>query len=84
MARDLPRDLHAGGFAYIRARYDVPVRRMGSVTYRGEPGVVTDADGYLTIRLNSRLYKGSRIIVHPNDPELVYLPQQKASGGDGG
>jgi hypothetical protein len=73
MARPLKVSPHEGVFPYIRWRYNVPAKRGGRVTYRGQAGTITAAGPHLHIRLDEREYKSSRVIVHPADVELVYV-----------
>lgn len=60
-------------FEHIRRSYRVPCRRHAPVVYEGRAGKVTKATNYVWLRLNE---DGSRRIVHPTDPELVWAEME--------
>ena len=64
-------------FAYIRNTYGVPVRRLGRVTYNGNPGIITSATHYVWIRLDGEKHPRP---YHPKSDGLVYLEGRKLGG----
>jgi len=72
-------------YSYIRHYYDVPVMRGVRITYGGKLGVITGtSNSNLLIWLDEQRDKDAkskgytdrryRMIVHPKDSYLVYLP----------
>lgn len=64
---------------YIRNTYRVPAWRGGRVTYRGQPRIITGANGpHVAIRLDGAKHA---LPYHPTDPDLVYCADSAEKTG---
>lgn len=74
------RQRRSTGLEYIRNAYDVPARRGQRVTWRMAPGRIVSASGpHVVVCLDGK--PKSRVILHPNEDELVYIVSKPAASG---